>query len=265
MIGQFQIPQNYATSLHHQPPYMLQNPAAFSRPPTFNVHPPCPVNHIGWVKWNGNKLERRNDKRHVNPNDSSKTNGFTSKFRRFDFPKRRFTSGGRFYPPLAPRNTTSFIIRAKKSGGIASLVSPCATTPAILTTPMLSPSTEVVGEMAKEKWGVDGYGTMKGLIRVRSVKENFEEDEYNGGEHLEVEKRLNTDLRRFEMVYPSENSLENRVDEQELHIIRLEEQNLILKEKKFLIRDELDELRRRVLCLETEVIKLQKFNREDVC
>ncbi|CAK8532188.1 unnamed protein product [Lathyrus sativus] len=263
MNGQFQIyqqtPRNYAAWSLCQPPYESENPASFSRPPTFNGHYP------GRVKWNGNKPERRPDKRRVNPNDSSETNRFASKVRRFHFPKRRFTSGGgRFSAPFAPRNTTSFIIRAKKTGGMASLVSPCEMTPAILTTPTLSPSTEVVVDMAKEKWGVDGYGTMKGLIRVRSEKESSEDSENNDGEHLEVEKRLNSDLSRFEMIYPSESSLENRVDEQELHITRLEEQNLTLKERIIFIEDELDGLRRRVVWLEREGIRLQDFN-GDVC
>ncbi|XP_058758622.1 uncharacterized protein LOC131631867 [Vicia villosa] len=246
-------PQNYAAWSHRQPPHMSQNSAVFSRPPTFNVHPPCPVNYTGRVKWKGNKRVRCNNKRHVKFNDSSETNRFIGKVRRFHFPKRRFTSGRRISTPFAPHNTTSFIIRSKKSGGIASLVSPCATTPRILTTPTLSPLTEVVVEMAKENWGVDGYGTMKGLIRVRSRKEDSDKTENNGSdsEHLEVEKKLKSDLRRFEMIYPSKYSLENRIDEQELHITRLEQLNLILKERSFFIEDELSELRRRVLCLET--------------
>lgn len=61
--------------------------------------------------------------------------------------KRRFPKVDRLSAPFAPRNTTSFIILAKKFGGIASLVSPYAVTPAILMTPTLSPSTEVVVEV----------------------------------------------------------------------------------------------------------------------
>jgi len=115
--------------------------------------------------------------------------------------------------------------------------------------------------MAKEKWGVDGYGTMKGLIRLRSGK-------------VEVEKRLNNDLSsRFEMIFPSsgdEHSLENRVDEQDLQITHLEEQNLLFKERIFLMERELDDLRRRVACLETEGIgagdrESENYNGRDVC
>ncbi|GFP79992.1 hypothetical protein PHJA_000142700 [Phtheirospermum japonicum] len=129
--------------------------------------------------------------------------------------------------PFAPRNTTSFIIRSKKSGGIAPLVSPCPVTPTILTTPILSPSRELLVDTAKEEWGVDGYGSMKGLIR----------------------------LSRFEMIYNPNganvnNGLENRVDDQDGHIARLEGANLDLKERLFFVERELGDLRRRMVCLE---------------
>lgn len=39
--------------------------------------------------------------------------------------KRRFPKVDRLSAPFAPRNTTSFIIRAKKFGGIASRVTIC--------------------------------------------------------------------------------------------------------------------------------------------
>ncbi|GFZ12976.1 PRLI-interacting factor [Actinidia rufa] len=115
------------------------------------------------------------------------------KARRF-YPKKKFNNR---FAPYAPRNTTSFLIRAKKSGGITSLVSPCPVTPAVLPTPIFSPSREVLGDMAKEEWGVDGYGSMKGLIRLRSpgndmdVHDDDEEDE--GGVEREGEMG---DLRR---------------------------------------------------------------------
>ncbi|KAJ4971049.1 hypothetical protein NE237_004148 [Protea cynaroides] len=187
------------------------------------------------------------------------------KARRF-YPKKKFNR----FAPYAPRNTTSFLIRAKKSGGITSLVSPCPVTPAILPTPMFSPSREVLGDMAKEEWGVDGYGSMKGLIRLRSpgheVREEVrdDEEEEEGGssesdveEHVEVERRLDHDLSRFEMIYHPNctdehaNLLENRVDDQGTHIAQLEEENLTLKERLFLMEIELVDLRRRLQRLET--------------
>ncbi|KAJ0966770.1 hypothetical protein J5N97_023687 [Dioscorea zingiberensis] len=201
-----------------------------------------------------------------------------AKARRF-YPKKKF---GRF-APFAPRNTTSFIIRAKKSGGIASLVSPCPVTPAILPTPKFSPSREGLVDMAKEEWGVDGYGSMKGLIRLRSpTRVNGEEEEVEEGEgssesdveeHLEVERRLDHDLSRFEMVYPSFGEdagaaaaasaayvLENRVDDQDTHIAQLEEENLTLKERLFLMEREMGELRRRLQRLETEYLGREEKN-----
>lgn len=193
------------------------------------------------------------------------------KARRF-YPKKKFSR----FAPFAPRNTTSFIIRAKKSGGIASLVSPCPVTPAILPTPKFSPSREGLVDMAKEEWGVDGYGSMKGLIRLRpgggggGLEEmaGGDEDEVEEGssesdveEHLEVERRLDHDLSRFEMVYPSLGDdpgaaaaaylLENRVDDHDTHIAQLEEENLTLKERLFLVEQEMGDLRRRLQLLET--------------
>ncbi|XP_057797759.1 uncharacterized protein LOC131013647 [Salvia miltiorrhiza] len=189
------------------------------------------------------------------------------------FPKKKFNKNmsmnmagnGERSAPFAPRNTTSFLIRAKKCGGIASVVSPFPVTPSVLPTPILSPSTEVLGNMAKEEWGVDGYGSMKGLIRLRSLGHEDEEDEGDSSgsdveEHVEVERRLDHDLSRFEMIYDPNsgnaggveyhNVLENRVDDQDTHIAQLEEENLNLKERLFLVEGELGDLRRRLLLLE---------------
>ncbi|KAJ0084887.1 hypothetical protein Patl1_29905 [Pistacia atlantica] len=199
------------------------------------------------------------------------------KTRKFYPNKKKFNNNGNNnnrFAPYAPRNTTSFIIRAKKSGGIASLVSPCPVTPAVLPTPIFSPSREVLGDMAKEEWGVDGYGSMKGLIRLRSGNElenehdEEDDDDANGSsesdveEHVEVERRLDHDLSRFEMIYPNysgnsaggdyNNVLENRVDDQDSHIAQLEEENLTLKERLFLMEREMTDMRRRLLFLERQ-------------
>uniref|UniRef100_A0A5B7A167 PRLI-interacting factor A n=1 Tax=Davidia involucrata TaxID=16924 RepID=A0A5B7A167_DAVIN len=230
----------------------------------------------GRSNWKGKKSDNRNEMRRKDPlgignitaggykppnlNELQFQNRL--KARRF-YPKKKFNNR---FAPFAPRNTTSFIIRAKKSGGIASLVSPCPVTPAVLPTPIFSPSREVLVDMAKEEWGVDGYGSMKGLIRLRSPGHEAEEEEEGGGgssdsdveEHVEVERRLDHDLSRFEMIYPNSgdehttNVLENRVDDQDTHITQLEEENLTLKERLFLMERELEDLRRRVQCLETD-------------
>ncbi|XP_016465844.1 uncharacterized protein LOC107788660 isoform X2 [Nicotiana tabacum] len=211
------------------------------------------------------------------------------KAKRF-FPKKKFyhnnnnnnNNNNNMGAPFAPRNTTSFIIRAKKSGGIASLVSPCPVTPAVLPTPNFSPSREVLVDMAKEEWGVDGYGSMKGLIRLRSpghemeLHEEEEEDEEGGSsesdveEHVEVERRLDHDLSRFEMIYPNSggleynNVLENRVDDQDSHIAQLEEENLILKERLFLMEREFGDLKRRLQSLERQGCGFDEINEEVV-
>lgn len=203
------------------------------------------------------------------------------KARKFYGNKKKFNNSNNRFAPYAPRNTTSFIIRAKKSGGIASLVSPCPVTPAVLPTPIFSPSREVLGDMAKEEWGVDGYGSMKGLIRLRSPEAGHDDEEDddggNGGgssdsdveEHVEVERRLDHDLSRFEMIYPSyggdyNNVLENRVDDQDTHIAQLEEENLTLKERLFLMERELGDLRRRLQFLERRSQIVEDVNEEVV-
>ncbi|CAN7008736.1 unnamed protein product [Brassica rapa subsp. trilocularis] len=173
---------------------------------------------------------------------------------------------GNRYVPYAPRNTSSFIIRGKKSGGIADSVSPSLVTPSVLPSPVFSPSVEVLGNMVKEEWGVDVYGSMEGLVRLRSdgihELEPFDEDE--GGscksdveEHAEVETRLDKDLSQVEMVCPNDgarfeynNDLENRVDDQNKHIAQLEEENLTVKERLLLMERGFGDFMRRLECLE---------------
>eukprot|EP00252_Welwitschia_mirabilis_P011147 TRINITY_DN2505_c0_g1_i1.p1 TRINITY_DN2505_c0_g1~~TRINITY_DN2505_c0_g1_i1.p1 ORF type:complete len:370 (-),score=37.68 TRINITY_DN2505_c0_g1_i1:1098-2207(-) len=165
----------------------------------------------------------------------------------------------KFYKPFAPRNTTSFIMRAKKEGGIPSLVSPCPVTPSILPTPVISPVSEGLTDMAKEEWGVDGYGSMNGFIRLKDKDRDAEAEDdsaSSGGSDSdveEVERRLDHDLSRFEMIYPSSNvdpsSAWGSFD-QEAQLARLEEENLTLKERLFLMQREMDDLRRRLEFLE---------------
>ncbi|KAL3828141.1 hypothetical protein ACJIZ3_016943 [Penstemon smallii] len=271
-----------------QPP-QFQNPNPMEKPPSAFNKSLGPRSN-----WKGKKTNKPNIKRRREINIISSSSGVGAgvptlnemqrqnrlKTRKF-FPKNKFNknsnvnmnvNNGRS-APFAPRNTTSFIIRAKKSGGIASLVSPCPVTPAVLPTPIFSPSREVLVDMAKEEWGVDGYGSMKGLIRLRSPGHEMEahevEEEDDEGssesdleEHVEVEKRLDHDLSRFEMIYNPNvggmeyhNLLENRVDDQDTHIAHLEEENLILKERLFLMERELGDLRRMMLCLERRGIR----------
>ncbi|XP_057774290.1 uncharacterized protein LOC130993426 [Salvia miltiorrhiza] len=257
--------------------------------------------------WNGKRVNKPIDKRRIEQQQQSLVGGIGGgnlNFRNYNpptlnelqhqnrvrarktFPKKKFNknmstnmggNGGRS-APFAPRNTTSFLIRAKKSGGITSVVSPFPVTPSVLPTPILSPSTEVLGNMAKEEWGVDGYGSMKGLIRLRSLgQEDEEEDEGESSEsdveeHVEVERRLDHDLSRFEMIYDPNsgnamthhNALENRVDDQDSHIAQLEEENLNLKERLFLMEGELGDLRRRLLLLERRGGRVDDTGEEEV-
>ncbi|XP_028770703.1 uncharacterized protein LOC114755007 [Neltuma alba] len=274
--------QNYAVWPPLPPPFPPDHNPVFShRPVTFNG-PTETTSHPGRSNWRA-KPDKRKEFRRADPlgaplgpgyksaNQSDSQFQNRSKGRRF-YPKKKFNSR---FAPFAPRNTTSFLIRAKKSGGIASLVSPCPVTPATLPTPVFSPAREDLMDMAKEEWGVDGYGSMKGLIRLRSGSskgDGEDADSDDGGgeassdsdveeERVEVERKLDHDLRRFEMIYPNSNVgvsddqtsvLETRVDEQDTHISQLEEENLTLKEKLFLMERELSELRRRVECLETD-------------
>lgn len=204
--------------------------------------------------------------------ETLKLNELQSQNRRRFFPKKKLVNR---FAPFAPRNTTSYLIRAKKSGGICSLVSPCPVTPAVLPTPIFSPSREVLVDMAKEEWGVDGYGSMKGLIRLRS-RARAEEEGGGGGSssEIEVERRLDHDLSRFEMIYPNcgDDEIEtsgglDQDQDQEKHIdiAHVEEENLRLRGRLFLMERELElssgrlflveremeELKRRVQCLET--------------
>uniref|UniRef100_A0ACD5Y5Y5 Uncharacterized protein n=1 Tax=Avena sativa TaxID=4498 RepID=A0ACD5Y5Y5_AVESA len=168
----------------------------------------------------------------------------------------------------APRNTTSFIIRAKRAGGIAPLVSPCPVTPAVLPTPVISPSRDeglLSDVLAQRQWGVDGYGSMKGIIRLRPHPPNDEDDDNSSGgssdveEHVEVERRIDHDLSRFEMVCPQlggeyvieeDDEYDRQRQDVDVHVARLEEENLTLKERLFLMEQEVGDMRRRQEVLE---------------
>ncbi|XP_059310599.1 uncharacterized protein LOC132061942 [Lycium ferocissimum] len=184
-----------------------------------------------------------------------KPNRSNNKPRRFFHQKKKQQRENYRFTPFTPHNTTSFLIRAKKSGGIASLVSPYPVTPAVLPTPKFSPARDVLADVAKEEWGVNGYGSMNGLIRVRSPENDPDEGVIVSWDSdvEEVEKRLSHDLSRFEMIYdPGNGGSGYRVDDVEEHIERLEEENMELKEKMYVMERELVELRKRVRYLEGE-------------
>ncbi|ONM62355.1 hypothetical protein ZEAMMB73_Zm00001d000243 [Zea mays] len=112
--------------------------------------------------------------------------------------------------------------------------------------------------MAKEAWGVDGYGSMKGLIRLRADAGDAGGDDSGSGEseveeHVEVERRLDHDLSRFEMVHlPAAAAASAALGEEddEARAARLEEENLTLRERLFLMERDMADLRRRLVAVE---------------
>jgi len=185
------------------------------------------------------------------------------------FPKRRKSV------PRAPFNNSSFLMRVRQSGGLASAVSP-ATPTTFLSTPVFSSSPalqyrESVVQEVKDL-GVDGYGSMAGLIHLRSFDDDDEKPSTSGAGNecsslmsdvearqslKEVDKRQLEQqdvVSRFEMTYPAANGVSNktsqlmevRLAEQESHIAYLEDENLTLKERLFLVQQEVNELRQRL-------------------
>eukprot|EP00244_Chara_vulgaris_P003431 TRINITY_DN16261_c0_g1_i7.p1 TRINITY_DN16261_c0_g1~~TRINITY_DN16261_c0_g1_i7.p1 ORF type:complete len:368 (-),score=59.86 TRINITY_DN16261_c0_g1_i7:1111-2160(-) len=204
--------------------------------------------------------------------------------------------------PHAPRNTTSFIMRANKLGIYAPLTSP--RTPAFIRTPIFSPAPwptdspgdKMLVEQAK-KFKVDPYGSMNGCIRVRDmslpefgafgaavenrggqlVLRDSSDDASSASEAEDghqpnlaepedsaelFEQRMDHDLRRFEMTFAGEAAgkdieermLRTRMEEQEGRIADLEEENMTLKEKLYLIEQEMQELRKRCTVVAAEDI-----------
>ncbi|CAA7057761.1 unnamed protein product [Microthlaspi erraticum] len=128
---------------------MMKNQPPMMNVPNFSPNPNLinPTNYSH--NWEGKKMDPVRRMRNSGDNRVNKPralNEFQSQNRKF-YAKKKYANR---YVPYAPRNTTSFIIRAKKSGGITDLVSPCPVTPSVLPTPTFSPSREVLGDMAKE-------------------------------------------------------------------------------------------------------------------
>uniref|UniRef100_A0ACD5XR28 Uncharacterized protein n=1 Tax=Avena sativa TaxID=4498 RepID=A0ACD5XR28_AVESA len=257
------------TSSDAMPPPQLP----FLPPPNANLVP-----NRGWKRKNPNPnssapyqppavgdlqvQNRAKARRWFKPNNNSSSNPNNTNPNRRPF----------FHKPKAkaPRNTSSFIIRSKRAGGIAPLVSPCPVTPAVLPTPVISPARDeglLSDVVAQQQWGVDGYGSMKGLIRLRPANpppgaEEDEDENSSGGsdveEHVEVERRLDHDLSRFEMVYPQpggeyvfeEDDEYDRSQDVDVHVARLEEENLTLRERLFLMEQEVGDMRRRLEAIE---------------
>lgn len=177
--------------------------------------------------------------------------------------------------PCAPRNTSSYIMYSKRLGAAMPGVSPALNS--VLITPALASapaSREAVGDEEVKEWGVNGYGSMTGLIRLRtcddsmgdgSVSNSICDDKPTNSANCmqslqQVEQRLDQDLGRFEMTFPS-NSVQDeskqlmqiRLEEQESLIAHLEDENLTLRERLYLIEQELRDLQQRSSCQKTGV------------
>ncbi|KAG6554040.1 hypothetical protein Mapa_003955 [Marchantia paleacea] len=200
----------------------------------------------------------------------NKARGRHNKFK-YRFSKRRV--------PCAPRNTTSFIMRANKFGIKAPFYTPlCPTT---VGTPTISPAPwpkETLGDgQVASDLGVNAYGSMNGCIRLKADAEDFDvEGERDLGSTScnesdtdqcsfqpassvqQVEERIDHCLQRFELLSSSNNtnhfartnfsnqSLVAKVEDQENHINYLEEVNMSLHQQLWAIQQELTELRRRL-------------------
>lgn len=99
----------------------------------------------------------------------------------------------------------------------------------------------------------------KGLIRLRiddgsSGSSAVDDDDDNRRMELssvlsveEVEQRLDQGVSRFEMTHPLPRELDElRVTRQESHINFLEDENLVLKDRLFLMQQEISELKQRL-------------------
>lgn len=171
------------------------------------------------------------------------------------FPKRRKSVPR--VPPRAPFNDSSYLMRVRQSGGLASATSPATpATPAFVSTPVFASPAPQFREVPEGDVRDYGYGSMEGLIHLKSCPD---EPSHAGSQAppqsvQQVEEQLDHDVNRFEMTLPSGNGglshrtqlMEVRLAEQESHIAYLEDENLTLKERLFLAQQEANELRQRL-------------------
>jgi hypothetical protein len=183
--------------------------------------------------------------------------------------------------PRAPFNDSSFLMKVRRAGGLEALVSP---SPATSSRAAYHREDEgmVVELPVAEPLGVgDGYGSMTGLIHLRAataedgvsssttVDESSDidcmpQEEEESSSLLseldsvrKLEQRVDRDVSRFEMTLPSlspednddgaAESLEERVVRRDRDIAFLEDENLRLKERLFLMQQEVNEYQKRLL------------------
>ncbi|OAE19560.1 hypothetical protein AXG93_960s1150 [Marchantia polymorpha subsp. ruderalis] len=180
--------------------------------------------------------------------------------------------------PCAPRNTTSFIMRANKFGIKAPIYTPvCPTTAGTPTVSSVPWQKEILGDgQVASDLGVNAYGSMNGCIRLKADADDmdFEGDRDLGSVSCnesdtdqcsfqpassvqQVEERIDHCLQRFELLSSNNSSLPSRtnastqslvakVEEQENHIHYLEEVNMSLHQQLWATLEELTELRKRL-------------------
>lgn len=179
--------------------------------------------------------------------------------------------------PKAPFNNSSFLMRVRQSGGLASLISP-ASKPVMASGAFQLPECQSRGvkDLVEdvEDLGVDWYGSMAGLIHLRAIaggmsnaSADVDDEVAASGQSDDVEARvpsalsvqqlemrLDQDVSRFVMIHPTSGNhvnnmshvMDSRLAEQERHIAYLEDENSSLKEQLFMMQHETNALRQRL-------------------
>lgn len=195
------------------------------------------------------------------------------KTRRY-YPKRRMSVPRTV--PRAPFNNSSFLMQVRRSGGLLAS-SYMSSSP---TSFFMSPACSSYNLGANEPildYEDYGYGSMTGLIHLRPTEDDHDHDRSSGSTVVDngidddkmmcnnveqslvsaadslqqLEQRIDRDVSRFEMAYPVPQRehkvhFEERVTRQDGHIAQLEDENLTLKERLFLMQLEVDDLKQRL-------------------
>ncbi|XXG68118.1 hypothetical protein AAC387_Pa06g1284 [Persea americana] len=82
--------------------------------------------------------------------------------------RRFYQKKFKMFAPFAPQKTMSFTIPMEESSGIVSLILPYLVNSVNLPMLNFSPLQEKLCSMEKEEWGINRYGLMKGMIKLRS-------------------------------------------------------------------------------------------------
>jgi hypothetical protein len=232
-------------------------------------------------KWDVNGLNNNNNSMGYGKKQHKRERG--QKTRRNGFARMRRMHVPRTVP-RAPYNDSSFLIKVRRAGGLAALVSP-ATFSTLKTTTSDEDARascyreEEVLEPVTELGVGNGYGSMTGLIHLRATddgsscstvdeididsvqqqQQRQQQEEDSSFSQLDsvrrLEQRLDRDVSRFEMTLPSPSdvqsrrapeSLEERVARQDRDIALLEDENLTLKERLSLMQQAVYEYQERL-------------------